>query len=139
MTVEKHLDSWQDFEREVERICSAHGFKTLLRYVFRDEFGKAEIDVVAERYDLVLCIDAKLYSAHRYRVSQLKREAKKHVERCMRFSKLMKKRAIPILVSFIDDSVYFHEGCIIVPFRSLNEFLTEIYYYLAEFGFQLKS
>ncbi len=126
---------WQDLESEVMRICESHGFKTSLRVVFQDEIGRGEIDVVAERFDLLLCFDAKLYSAHRYRVSQLKREAKKHAERCSRFSKLARKNAVPVVVSFIDDGVYFHEGCIIVPFSSLNEFLSNIHYYLAEFGY----
>lgn len=127
--------NWQEFEEEVKKICEEHGFKTKFRHFFKDDLGKAEIDVVAERGMLLLCIDAKLYSGHRYRVSQIKKEAKKHVERCQRFSKVVGKRAIPVLISFIDDAIYFHEGCIIVPFDSLNTFLTEIYYYLAEFGY----
>ncbi|MEM0203397.1 MAG: hypothetical protein QXO16_06195 [Archaeoglobaceae archaeon] len=127
--------SWQEFEEQVRRVCEEHGFKTLFRHFFKDELGRAEIDVVAERGMILLCMDAKLYSGHRYRVSQIKKEAKKHVERCKRFSKVKGKKAIPVLISFIDDAIYFHEGCIIVPFDSLNTFLAEIYYYLAEFGY----
>ncbi|MEG9195241.1 MAG: hypothetical protein V6S10_07985 [Candidatus Methanoglobus sp.] len=126
---------WQDFEIEVKKICEEHGFRTSFHNLFRDEIGKAEIDVVAERGSITLCLDAKLYSGHRYRVSQLKREAEKHSNRCKRFSKLSGKSAVPVIISFIDDAIYFHSGCIIVPFESLNHFLTEIYYYLAEFGY----
>lgn len=127
--------SWQEFELRVRRVCEEHGFKTLFRHSFRDELGKAEIDVVAERGMVLLCIDAKLYSRHRHRVSQIKREAKKHAERCKRFSILSRKIAVPVLISFIDDAIYFYEGCIIVPFDSLNTFLAEIYYYLGELGY----
>ncbi|MEM4689393.1 MAG: hypothetical protein QXF37_01670 [Archaeoglobaceae archaeon] len=119
----------------MKKICEEHGFKTSFHHFFKDELGRAEIDVVAERGNILLCLDAKLYSGHRYRVSQLKKEAEKHVERCKRFSKLAGKKAVPIIISFIDDNIYFHEGCIIVPFGSLNYFLAEIYYYLAEFGY----
>ncbi|NHW23244.1 MAG: hypothetical protein HA489_03195 [Archaeoglobales archaeon] len=126
---------WRDFEVEVKKICEEHGFRTSFHHLFKDEIGKAEIDVVAERGSITLCLDAKLYSGHRYRVSQLKREAEKHSNRCKRFSKLSGKSAVPVIVSFIDDAIYFHSGCIIVPFESLNHFLTEIYYYLAEFGY----
>ncbi|MDI9610341.1 MAG: hypothetical protein QFX36_03325 [Archaeoglobales archaeon] len=126
---------WQDLEAEVKKICEEHRFKTSFHHFFKDELGRAEIDVVAERGNILLCLDAKLYSGHRYRVSQLKKEAEKHAERCKRFSKLVGKRAVPIIISFIDDNIYFHEGCIIVPFGSLNYFLAEIYYYLAEFGY----
>ncbi|MEM0302846.1 MAG: hypothetical protein QXU17_01145 [Archaeoglobaceae archaeon] len=126
---------WQDLEAEVKKICEEHGFKTSFHHFFKDELGRAEIDVVAERGNILLCLDAKLYSGHRYRVSQLKKEAEKHAERCKRFSKLAGKKAVPVIISFIDDNIYFHEGCIIVPFGSLNYFLAEIYYYLAEFGY----
>ncbi len=126
---------WQEFEEEVKRICEAHGFSTKFRYVFRDEHGRAEIDVVAERYGLTLCLDAKLYSASRYRVSQLRKEAEKHKKRCERFSALTRNTAIPVVVSFIDDNLRLYSGCLIVPYHSLNEFLTNLHYYLAEFGF----
>jgi len=126
---------WQEFEEEVRKICEAHGFSTKFRCVFKDEEGKSEIDVVAERYGIVLCFDAKLYSASRYRVSQLKKEAEKHKERVKRFSAITGKTAVPVIVSFIDDYLRFHSGCIVVPYHSLNEFLANLHYYLAEFGF----
>jgi len=126
---------WQEFEEEVRKICEAHDFTTKFRYVFKDEEGKSEIDVVAERYGIVLCFDAKLYSASRYRVSQLKKEAEKHRERVERFSTVTGKKAVPVIVSFIDDLIRFHAGCIVVPYSSLNEFLGNLHYYLSEFGF----
>ncbi|MCS7144919.1 MAG: hypothetical protein NZ879_07875 [Archaeoglobaceae archaeon] len=126
---------WQDFELEVKKICEEHEFSTIFHHFFKDEIGGAEIDVVAERGNILLCLDAKLYSGHRYRVSQLKKEAEKHAERCKRFSKVIGKKAVPVIISFIDDAIYFHGDCIIVPFASLNHFLAEIYYYLAEFGY----
>ncbi len=126
---------WQEFEEEVRKICEAHDFTTKFRYVFKDEEGKSEIDVVAERYGIVLCFDAKLYSASRYRVSQLKKEAEKHRERVERFSAVTGKKAVPVIVSFIDDLIRFHAGCIVVPYSSLNEFLGNLHYYLSEFGF----
>ncbi len=126
---------WQEFEEKVREICEAHGFNTKFRFVFTDGEGRAEIDVVAERYGLILCIDAKLYSASRYRVSQLRKEAEKHRRRCERFATFAGKDAVPVIVSFIDDSIYFYEGCIIVPFESFNHFLAEIHYYLSEFGY----
>lgn len=127
--------SWKEFEIEIERILEEHGFEVKSRYIFKDEIGRSEIDIVAERGKITLCIDAKFYSKHRYRASQLKREAKKHFERCERFSKISEKKTIPVIVSYIDDSIYFYEGCIIVPYYSLNYFLTEIYYYLMEFQY----
>lgn len=127
--------SWQEFEKTTKEILENHGFDTKFRFVFKDEIGKAEIDVLAERYDLILAIDAKRYTAKWYRKSALKKQAERHVERCKRYTKLINKKVIPILVSLIDDSVVFHAGCIVVPFDSLNDFLINLHAYLADFGF----
>lgn len=110
-----------------------HGFEVERNFVFKDDHGKCEIDLVAKRFDLVICIDTKFYSAKRYRVSQLKKEAEKHFKRCKRFEKIIKKKCIPVLVPFIDDKIYFHGGCLIVPFNSFNEFLFNVHYYLMSF------
>ncbi len=126
---------WQEFERIIKEVCDFHGFKTSFRVVFKDSEGKSEIDVVAERFQIVLCIDAKFYSAKRYRASQLRKEAKKHVKRCKRYSKIKRCNVVPVVVSFIDDSINFHEGCIVVPFDCFNDFLENIYYYLALFNY----
>ncbi|RLI75188.1 hypothetical protein DRO97_03930 [Archaeoglobales archaeon] len=127
--------SWQEFEEITKKILETHGFDTKFRFIFKDEIGKAEIDVLAERHDTTLAIDAKRYTAKWYRKSALKKQAERHVERCRRCAKLINKKVIPIIVSLIDDSVVFHGGCIVVPFDSLNDFLINLHAYLAEFGF----
>ncbi len=127
--------SWQEFEEIVRDLLEAHDFRTEFRVVFRDEKGKSEIDVVARRFSITLAIDTKLYSRKRYRVSQLKREAEKHRKRCERYSKLTGVEVVPVVVPYIDDLVYFHDGCFIVPFYKLNDFLLNIHRYLEEFGY----
>ncbi len=127
--------NWREFEDQVRKVCEENEFEVKFHFNFKDELGRGEIDVLAVRFDLVLGIDAKFYSSHRYRVSQLKREAEKHAERCKRLSKILGKRCIPVVVSFIDDLIYHHSECIIVPFHSFNEFLNNIYCYLADFGY----
>ncbi|RLI76055.1 hypothetical protein DRP05_13585 [Archaeoglobales archaeon] len=127
--------SWQEFEEITKTILESHGFETKFRFVFRDEKSKSEIDVLAVRHDIMLAIDAKRYTAKWHRKSALKKQAEKHVERCERYSKLINKRVIPVIVSLIDDQIVFHEGCIVVPFESLNDFLIDLHAYLDEFGF----
>jgi|Deesub1362A_J573_1020465.scaffolds.fasta_scaffold00239_51 hypothetical protein len=131
---ERDPEKWQEFEEAVRKIFDAHEFKTSFRVVFKDNEGRSEIDVVAERFNLLICIDAKFYSARRYRRSHLKNEAEKHFKRCQRYSKIAGKRALPVIVSLIDDQIYIHSNCLIVPFDKLNDFLANIHYYLAEFG-----
>ncbi len=126
---------WQEFEEFVKDVFEAHGFEAKLRVVFRDEKGKSEIDVVAVRGKILLAVDAKRYSKGWYRLSAVKREAKKHVERCRRYSKLTGRKAVPVVVPMIDDGIVEWSGCIIVPARALNDFLLNVEAYLAEFGF----
>jgi Holliday junction resolvase-like predicted endonuclease len=127
--------SWQDFEVRVREVLESNDFQTRFRVVFQDDRGRAEIDVVAERHGLVLCVDAKRYNRNWSRRSALKRESEKHRERCERFSKVAKARVIPVIVSLIDDELFLHEGCIVVPFKSFNDFLLNIHYYLDELGY----
>lgn len=127
--------SWQEFEEITKNVLESHGFETKFRFVFKDESGKAEIDVFALRHDIILAIDAKRYTAKWHRKYALKKQAEKHAERCERYSKLINKKVVPVIVSLIDDNIVFHEGCIVVPFESLNDFLTNLHAYLAEFGF----
>ncbi len=127
--------SWQEFEELVREVLESHGFETMFRVVFRDEEGRSEIDVVAERFGIVLAIDAKRYARNWYRKSAIKREARKHAERCKRYSRVEGKDVIPVIVSFVDDEVVECSGCIIVPLRAINDFLLNIEAYLADFGF----
>jgi Holliday junction resolvase-like predicted endonuclease len=125
---------WQEFEEKVKEIFDRHGYETKFRLIFRDSNGKGEIDVVAEKFGLVLGIDAKKYAEHWHRASTLKKQAEKHAERCTRFGKLKGKDVIPVIVSFIDDSIFYHSGCIVVPFEKLNDFLLNIHAYMLEFA-----
>ena len=129
-----NFSSWQEFEEAIREVLEIHGFSTKFRYVFRDEKGKAEVDVLAERFGLTIAIDAKRYTERWYRLSAIKKEAEKHAERCRRLEKVTGKRVIPAVVPLIDDSIYFYGGAIIVPFRKLNDFLINIHGYLDEFG-----
>ena len=129
------MGSWQEFEEEILRIFEEHGFKSRKRYVFKDEKGRAEVDILAERFGVILAVDAKRYTEGWYRLSALKREAKKHAERCRRLERVIGKRVIPVVVPLIDDRIYFHHS-FIVPFLSLNDFLLNLHYYLVEFGFE---
>jgi len=127
--------TWQEFEEKVREVLEGHGYTTSFRVVFRDEEGRAEIDVVAERFGLILAIDAKRYTKRWHRVSALKKQSEKHAERCKRYERLTGRKVIPVVVSLIDDRIVFHEGCIVVPFDNLDDFLLNLHHYLAEFGF----
>lgn len=133
-----NFSTWQEFEEAIREVLELHGFVTKFRYVFRDEYGRAEVDVLAERYGLVLAIDAKRYTHGWYRLSAVKKEAEKHAKRCERLERLLGRKVVPVVVPLIDDSVYFHRGAVIVPYVGLNDFLLNIHAYLLEFGIDLR-
>jgi len=126
--------SWQEFEELIREILERNDFKTDFRVVFKDEHGRAEMDVIGEKFGILIGIDAKRYNRGWYRKSALKRQAEKHCERCSRFARLTGKRIIPVIVSLIDDEIILHKDCLIVPFKALNDFLVNIEYYLEEMG-----
>ena len=130
-----NFSSWQEFEKAIREILEVHGFSTEFRYVFRDDKGRAEVDVLAERYGLILAIDAKRYTEGWYRLSAIKKEAEKHAERCSRLERVKKKKVIPVVVPLIDDSIYLYRKSIIVPYSKLNDFLLNVHAYLHEFDF----
>ena len=127
------FETWQEFEEVIKNILEKHGFKTSLRVFFSDSQGRSEIDVIAERFGVLIAIDAKLYSAEWYRASALRKEARKHAKRCKRFARVIGKGVFPVIVSLIDDKIIEHSGCVVVPFYSLNDFLLNISVYLEEF------
>ncbi len=127
--------SWQEFEEAVKEIFEKNDFRTEFRFVFKDEVGRSEIDIVAERFGTLIGVDAKRYNKSWNRKSAIKREALKHGERCKRLSRLKERKVIPVIVSLIDDSLISYQGCIIVPFNSLNDFLVNFEYYIEELGY----
>lgn len=126
---------WQEFEEFVKEVFDSHDFHTEFRVVFKDSEGKSEIDVVAHNFGLVIAIDAKKYSEWWHRNSALRKQAEKHLERCDRYSKVIGEEVIPIIVSFIDDQIFDHWGCIVVPIEKLNDFILNIHAYLDELGY----
>ena len=126
--------SWQEFEEEIRRILTIHGFETAFRKVFRTE-RRYEIDIIAERFDIILAIDCKRYGKHRYRLSSIKREAEKHVKRCLEYEAFSGKKAVPVLVTFVQEDIILHKDCVIVPYERFNDFLCNLELYLQLLGF----
>jgi hypothetical protein len=59
----------------------------------------------------------------------------KHFERCRAHEEALGIRSIPVIVSWIDDSLMFENGCFFVPVAMLNDFLLNMDAALDEFGF----
>jgi Holliday junction resolvase-like predicted endonuclease len=122
--------TWQEFEERVRDALDSAGYRIEFRRVFKSDGKRHEVDVIAHKFDHCILIDAKRYGKSRYRTSSLKSEAKKHFNRCRAFETVFKCTVIPVLVSWIDDSLVFQEGCFIVPFEKLQDFVNNVELYV---------
>lgn len=128
------VNKWQELEEITFKALESHGFECMLRKVFKDSSRRYEIDVIAMEENLTLAFDCKYYLRTKSRTSALRREARKHFRRCERYRELTGERVIPILLTFLDDSLFCMEGCVVVPLRALNDFLLRRHFYLELFS-----
>lgn len=127
--------SWQEFEEYIRDLLEHHDFEVQFRKVFRTPYRGYQIDAVASRKGLCLCIDGKKYGRSRRRSSSLKEQAKLHYERCMAHEDLSGVRSIPLIVSWLDDDLMVENGCIFVSIDRLNDFLLNLDAYLDEMAY----
>jgi len=127
--------TWQEFEEYIRDLLEYHEFRVQFRKVFKTPERGYQLDAVAYRKDLCLCIDGKKYGKSRPRSSSLKEQAKHHYERCIVHEEKFGIRSIPLIVSWINDDLMFENGCIFVSIDRLNDFLLNLDAYLDEMGF----
>jgi Holliday junction resolvase-like predicted endonuclease len=122
--------TWQEFEEQVRDVLECAGFSTDFRMVFTAAGRRHEIDVVAQRFDITVLIDAKRYGRARVRSSAIRAQARKHLARSSEFNRVFFVKSVPVLVSWIDDDLLCEGGCFIVPFDKLEDFILHLEYYV---------
>jgi len=128
-TVEEVLTlvGWEEFEEKVEEIFKLHNFKTIRNFRFKTT-KRFEIDIIAEKRDLLFVIDCKQWNKGRYKISALKKAAERNLERSRELQSTLigrNKKVIPIIITLFDEAIYEYEGVYIVPLFKLNSFLLE--------------
>jgi Holliday junction resolvase-like predicted endonuclease len=128
-TVEEILSAidWREFEEKVEEIFKRHNFKTRRNFRFKTS-KRFEVDIVAEKRDLVFIVDCKHWGKGRYKTYPLKKAAEKQMERAKAIKQTFlacNRRIIPIIITLFDECVYEFEGVFIVPVFKLNAFLLD--------------
>ncbi len=133
--------SWKDFEEICAEILEVHGYCPVLRgFRFKHSGRRFEIDVVAVREWLIVCVDCKHWGIRPGRTSALKRAAEKHYERVKAFAsclsssppaglKIASEEAIlvPVVVTLFDVPVTLSpRGVAIVPVFKFNSFAEEL-------------
>ncbi len=127
--------TWQEFEEYIRDLLEHHDFEVQFRKVFRTPERGYQIDAVALRKDLCLCIDGKKYGRSRPRSSSLKEQAKLHYERTLAYEEKIGIRSVPLIVSWLDDNLMVENGCIFVSIDRLNDFLLNVDAILDELGY----
>lgn len=117
---------WQNFERLVGFIFEANNFQVNINKVKTLNKRRRQYDVIAKKNDQTYLIECKKWSGDRYRLSAIKKAIEKHKDRTEFYRNLTGENAIPILVTFIEEDVKFHEDVPIVPILRLNSFINEI-------------
>ena len=141
--VAKHLD-WKEFEGLTKDILLLHDFNVHSRVRFKSSKKKRyELDLLAIRNSIILCIDCKHWSARTGKKHALKNAVEKQVERTIAFSNLedfskfdIEKRddlqLMPLLVSWLVEDIKTYQNVPIVPIFQLSNFLNQIDAYIDE-------
>jgi len=116
---------WQNFEVLVGFIFEANGFQVNVNKVRTFNKKRRQYDVIAKNSDRTYLIECKKWSGNRYRLSALKKAIQQHKERTEFYRNLTEENLIPVIVTFIEEDIKFHEGMPIIPIFRLNSFINE--------------
>ncbi|MCD6241308.1 restriction endonuclease, partial [Candidatus Bathyarchaeota archaeon] len=130
--------SWKEFEDVTVTAFQTNGYSTIKHFRFRHENRMWEIDVLAVKGKIVVCVDCKRWMK-RLSASTMSKVAEAQIERVRAlsksFSKIMDKSTfpaegriflIPIILSLVPASSKFCNGVPIVPILQLQNFLDEL-------------
>lgn len=120
---------WKFFENFVETLLKIHGFKTKKHVRVKIEGKRREIDIIGYNDLFVLVVECKRWGKGRYKISSLKKEAKKHKERISlvkTFSLFRKKKFVGIVVTLFEEGITNVDGIFFVPIWKLNRFLLDL-------------
>lgn len=143
--------TWQEFEIITTIVGDEFGYEAKTGLNFSTEERKYQIDVVLKNRPYVLLIDCKHLGGTGKR-SLLKNAADDQLERAqavreninllknkLNISKWKKIVFIPLIVTWYDDEVFFHNDVPVVPFSKLRSFFRDFYVYfndIAQFEFE---
>ena len=135
------LLNWKDFEGFVASILSENTYRCVESYRRRGNSltHGMEIDVIGVRGDIIISIDAKMWSIRSGKTSALKTAAEKQKKRTLELSEELDKlstkigvlaektyRLFPVLVTWLVEEVELHEGVPVVPIFKLNSFILDL-------------
>lgn len=131
-----NLLTWKDFELFTEEVLARHGYSLLRNFRFSRGEQKFEVDLLALRKPLILCVECKHYRKHKSRMIS-KKSIERHLERTMALATSMDRLAlrigvsgwgrlklVPLIITVAHEGM--HKGIPIVPVFKFNTFLLEL-------------
>ncbi len=136
--------SWQEFEILTTIVGDEFGYIATKGLNFSTNERKYQIDVFLKNKPYLLLVDCKHFGGTG-KQSVLKNAAEEQITRAKAVSesldslgpKLSIKRwkkivIIPMIVTWLDDDLIFHEGVPVVPFMKLRSFFQNFYLYIED-------
>jgi hypothetical protein len=135
---------WQEFELLTTIVGGEFGYLAQTGLNFSTDERKYQIDVILKANPYVLFIDCKHYGGTGKK-SVLKKAAEEQITRVEAVKENLEnlqdkmsvkgwKKAIfiPMIVTWLDDEIFFHELVPVVPFTKLSSFLRNFYLYFED-------
>ena len=143
--IEKILEKidWKEFEELIRKILENHDFESFHNFRFRTK-RKYEIDILANRDDLILAVDCKKWRRGRYKKTNLKYAVKSQKERVKKLISFLNKnfiwknklkiskrtKFIPLIVTWFEEDLIQYDNVFIVPVWKFNNFLLNLSEYI---------
>lgn len=134
--------SWQEFELLTTMVGDEFGYVAKTGLNFSTNERKYQIDVILKNSPYIILIDCKHFGGTG-KQSVLRTAATEQIIRTEALAaninelkgkisvrKWKKGIVLPMIVTWLDDSVYFHENVPVVPFTKLHSFFTNFYLYI---------
>lgn len=131
--------SWRDFEKLCVEALRSHDFEVKAPFRFKVDGSRHEVDVVARKKNVVLCIDCKHWNMKHGQQYKIKVSAANHLSKCIKFAEVASSLRdlglninrgaclIPVIVTLMDLNLrYPVNGVWVLPIFKLNSFLLDL-------------
>ncbi len=116
---------WQNFEKLAAFIFEENGYQVKINIVKVFHRMRRQYDVIAKKSGETFLVECKKWSGNRYRLSSLKTAIKQHKDRTDFYTTVTGERAIPLIITLIEEEIHFYEEVPIIPILKLNSFIIE--------------
>jgi len=140
--------SWKDFESLCVEALKAQGYEVRAPFRFKVRDERCELDIVAYRKGVLLCVDCKHWKTKRGQRSKVKQAAAGHFDKCAKLAlsaDILRNAGlevrfgsyvVPVIVTLADLGFKGPlNGVCVVPIHKFNNFLLELEAHVDELSY----